>query len=110
MDEQQQRRMNEAAERYAEVLPESYRAATDRTGSVRELNAQLPQQFFNTVMDNLRTQTENLQAASGGLAEQIERGQKAAQALMQESVATYVLFPNTMFPATGADERSVNGS
>ncbi len=103
MDEQQTQRINEAARMYSEALVESYRTAADRTVSAQELNAQLTQQFFNAVMDNLRGQTENIQAASGELAEQTRRGQESAQALMQESVGAYMDFMNSMFPVRGAE-------
>ncbi|HZY57448.1 MAG TPA: hypothetical protein VFE09_06585 [Rubrobacteraceae bacterium] len=103
MDEQQTQRINEAARMYSEALVESYRTAADRTVSAQELNAQLTQQFFNAVMDNLRGQTENIQAASGELAEQTRRGQESAQTLMQESVAAYMDFMNSMFPVRGAE-------
>lgn len=105
MAEQHQQRINEAAQQFAEALLESYRTSTDRTVSAQELNAQLTQQFFNAVMDNLRGQTENVRAASQELAEQTQRGQEAAQALTQESVAAYVDFMNSMFPTAGATGR-----
>ena len=105
MAEQHQRRINEAAQRFAEALLESYRTSTDRTVSAQELNARLTQQFFDAVMDNLRGQTENVQTASRELAEQTQRGQEAARALTQESVAAYMEFMNYMFPAAGATER-----
>ncbi len=103
MNEQQTQRINEAARIYSEAVMESYRTAADRTVSAQELNAQLTQQFFNAVMDNLRGQTENIQAASGELAEQTRRGQESAQALMQESVGAYMDFMNSMFPVRGAE-------
>ena len=108
MTEQQQQRINEAAQRFTEALLESYRAAADRTVSAQELNAQLTQQFFNAVMENLRGQTENIQAASRDLADQTQRGQEAAQALTQGSIGTYMEFMNSMFPVTEA-ERGTSG-
>jgi predicted Zn-dependent peptidase len=44
MDEKQQRQVNEAAEKFAEAIKESYQALADRSVSAQELNAQLKQQ------------------------------------------------------------------
>ncbi len=103
MAEQQTQKINEAARLYAEAVVESYRTAADRTVSAQELNAQLAQQFFNAVIDNLRDQTENIRAASGELAEQTQRGQEAAQALTRESVDAYMDVMNSLFPIRGAE-------
>ncbi len=103
MAEQQTQKINEAARLYAEAVVESYRTAADRTVSAQELNAQLTQQFFNAVIDNLRDQTENIRAASGELAEQTQRGQEAAQALTRESVDAYMDVMNSLFPIRGAE-------
>ena len=108
MAEQQTRRMEGAARLYAEALVESYRTATDRTVSAQELNAQLMEQFFNAVVDNLRAQTEGLLAASRDLAEQTQKGQEAAQALTQESVGAYMDFMSSLFPIRGT-ERDTRG-
>ncbi len=104
MDEQQQK-INEAARQFTEAFVESYRASSGRAVSAQELNVQLTQSFFNAVMENLRGQTENLQAASRDLTEQTQRGQEAAQALTQEYVAAYMDFINSMFPPPGRSSR-----
>ena len=50
MDAEQQRRINETAERLGNAMKESYRAAVAERGvSAQELNAQLAQDFFNKV-------------------------------------------------------------
>ena len=66
-DQQAQRRMNEAAEKFAEAIKESYQALSERSVSAQELNAQLTQDFFNGVIDNLRTQAENNRALAEDL-------------------------------------------
>jgi hypothetical protein len=104
MTEQQTRRIEGAARLFAEALAESYRTATDRTVSAQELNAQLMQQFFNGVVDNLRDQTDNILSASRDLAEQTQRGQEAAQALTQESIGVYMDFMSSLFPIKGSEE------
>jgi aromatic ring-opening dioxygenase LigB subunit len=97
MDEKQQRQINEAAEKFAEAIKESYQALSERSVSAQELNAQLTQDFFNGVIDNLRTQAENNRALAEDLIEQQRKQQEASQALTQESVNAYTEFLNSMF-------------
>jgi hypothetical protein len=63
----------------------------------QERQTQITQSFFASVDDILRAQAKSNFVASQGLAEQAIRGQEAAQALAQESVAAYVGFLNSMF-------------
>ncbi len=82
MDEQEQREVNEAERLYAEA---------------QALNAQLTQQFFADVINNLRTQTEDNRAMTQELADQQRRTQEAGQALTQGSVGVYMDFVNSIF-------------
>ena len=75
MDERQQRQVNEAAEKFAEAIRESYQALADRSVSAQELNAKLTQEFFNGVINNLRTQAENNRALAEDLIEQQRKQQ-----------------------------------
>ena len=70
MDDKQQKQVNEAAEKFADALKESYQSIADRSVSAQELNAQLTQQ---------------------------RKQQEASQALAQESVNAYMDFLNSMF-------------
>ena len=97
MDERQQKQVNEAAEKFADAIKESYQAIADRSVSAQELNAQLTQQFFNGVINNLRTQAESNRALAEDLIEQQRRQQEASQALAQESVNAYMDLLNSMF-------------
>ena len=97
MDEKQQKQVNEAAEKFAEAIKESYQALADRSVSAQEINAQLTQDFFNGVISNLRTQAENNRALAEDLVEQQKKQQEASQALTQESVNAYMDFLNSMF-------------
>lgn len=97
MAEQQQRQVNEAAEKFADALRESYRAVADRAVSAQELNAQLTQDFFNRVVENLHTQAESNRELTQQLADQQERQQEATRALAQESTSAYMDFINSMF-------------
>ena len=97
MDQRQQRQVNEAAEMFADALKESYHSIADRSVSAQELNAQLTQEFFNGVINNLRTQAEGNRALSEDLIEQQRKQREASQALAQESVNAYTDFLNSMF-------------
>src|ERR671927_1472356 len=97
MDEQKQRQVNEAAEKFADAVRESYQTVADRTVSAQELNAELTQNFFNSVINNLRAQAESNRELTQQLADQQERQQEATRALAQESTKAYMDFINSMF-------------
>jgi hypothetical protein len=97
MDKRQQEQVNEAAEKFADAIKESYQALAERSVSAQELNAQLTQQFFNGVINNLRTQAQSNRALAEDLIEQQRKTQEAPQALAQESVNAYMDFLNSMF-------------
>jgi hypothetical protein len=96
MDEKQQKQVNEAAEKFADALKQSYQSLADRSVSAQELNAQLTQNFFNGVIKNLRTQAESNRELSEDLIEQQRKQQEDSQALAQESVNAYMDFLNSM--------------
>ena len=58
MDQQEQQRIDEAAQQFTDAFVEAQRAAADRGISIQEMNAQLTQDFFNRVMENLHNQAE----------------------------------------------------
>ena len=60
MDEQQQQRLNQAAEQFANAIRDSSRALAERGISAQKMNAQLIQGFFNRVIENLRTQAVDI--------------------------------------------------
>ena len=97
MDDQQQQRVNQAAEEFANALRESYQTVAGRGESAYELNAQLTEQFWNRVVENLQTQAEANRQTGEQLAEQAQRGQEASRQLTQESVSAYMDFVNSMF-------------
>jgi hypothetical protein len=53
MDDQQQR-VSEAAEKFAYALRESYQTVASRGESAQQLNAEMTQRFFNTVINHLQ--------------------------------------------------------
>jgi ABC-type transporter Mla subunit MlaD len=102
MDEQEQQRLNQAAQEFSDALIQSSRAAADLGVNVQEHNAQLTQEFFNRVIENLRTQAEDTRQMGQQLAEQQQRATEAGQTLTQESVSAYMDFVNSMFSAAQA--------
>ena len=97
MDQPQQQQVNEAAEKFAEAVRDSYQAVADRTVSAQQLNAELTQSFFNSVISNLRAQAESNREMTQELIGQQQRQQQASQQLTQESVGAYMDFINSMF-------------
>lgn len=97
MDQKQQRQVNEAAEKFAEAVRDSYKAVAERGASAQELNTQLTQNFFSQVLDNLRRQADSNRELSQQLIEQQQKQREATQALTQESLAAYTDFMNSMF-------------
>jgi len=97
MDPKQQKQVNEAAEKFANAIKESYQAVADRSVSAQEINAKLTQDFFNGVINNLRTQADSNRALAQDLIEQQEKQREASQQLAQESVNAYMDFLNSMF-------------
>jgi hypothetical protein len=110
MDQQQQRRVNQAAEEFASAVKESYRAVSERGQTAYELNAQLTEQFFNRVVENLRTQTDANRQAGQELAEQAQRGQQASRQLAQESLSAYTGFLNSAFSFAQAGPQAAKES
>ena len=97
MDERQQQRINQAAEEYANAVVEAQRAMAERGVSVQETSAQLTQQFFNSVIDNLQRMATETRGASQEVAEQTQRAQEAARALTQETAGIYMEYMNALF-------------
>jgi len=97
MDQQSQQRINEAAEQFTEALVESYKTVTERGASAQKQGAQLTEDFFNRVVENLRTQAEQNRKVTEQLADQQQRQAEAAQTLTRESVDAYMNFVNSMF-------------
>jgi ABC-type transporter Mla subunit MlaD len=96
-EQHQQQRINQAAEQLANVIRESYQTMAERGMAVQELNAQLTQEFFNRVIENLRAQVEETQQMGQQLADQQQRATEAGHTLTQESVRAYMDFVNSMF-------------
>ncbi len=97
MDQQEQERLNRAAEEFTDALVQSQRVAAQTGVNVQEQNAQLTQSFFNSVINNLHAQAEQNRQMTQQLADQQQRAVEAGQTLTQESVNAYMDFVNSMF-------------
>jgi hypothetical protein len=96
-EEAEQQQANVAAKQFADAVRASYQAVADRSVSAQALNAQLTQQFFTDVINNLRGQAEDNRTMTQELVDQQRRTQEAGQALTQESVDAYMDFVNSIF-------------
>jgi hypothetical protein len=96
-DQQNQQRINEAAEQFTDALVQSYQAVSQRGESAQEQNAQVTQEFFNKVVNNLRSETEANRELGQQLADQQQRQAEATQTLSQESVRAYMDFVDSTF-------------
>jgi ABC-type transporter Mla subunit MlaD len=109
MAEQHQRQINEAAEQLANAIRESYQTMSERGIAAQELNAQLTQEFFNRVIENLRTQAEDTRQMGQQLADQQQRATEAGRTLTQESVRAYMDFVNSMFASAQGSTQAAQG-
>lgn len=94
--EERGRPVNAAAAHLAEAVRESYQTVADRAVSAQPLNAELTQNFFNSVINNLRSQAESNRQITQQ-ERQAEGEREKTQASTQESVDTYMDFVNSMF-------------
>jgi hypothetical protein len=91
------RDVNEAAQRFAETLAESYRVVYGQATESAERQRQRSREFSELVSGNLREQAEAGRANAQELSEQAARQQEAGQALARESVEAYAQFLDDAF-------------
>src|SRR5215212_2624447 len=75
----------------------AYRTTSDGTAAAQQLGAQQIEYFFDTVMNNLRTQAEGTLQITQQLATQQELAREATRELTQVSTDNYVDFLDTVF-------------
>jgi hypothetical protein len=101
MDERQMReqmeKVNEAAEKFAEAVMESYRTVSGRSIEAQQRGAELTRRFFESVMEELQSQAEGTRSTTDVLLEQSQKQREAFQELSQESISAYMNFLNSMF-------------
>ena len=96
-DQQQQQRVNEAADQFTDALVQSYKTVAERGVSVQEGSAQVTEVFFNRTINSLHAQAEENRQASQQLVDQQQRQADAAKTLTQDSVGAYMEFMDSMF-------------
>ena len=89
-NQQQQQRINAAAQQFTDALVAASRATSDRSVAAQKLGTQMTGYFFNSVINNLRTQAEGTRKVRQQLADQQRRAQEATREFTQASANTYM--------------------
>jgi chromosome segregation ATPase len=97
MDNQQQQRMNRAAQEFTDALLAAYRTTSENTAAVQELGAQQIEYFFNTVIDNLRTQAEGTSQITQQWASQQQLARESTRDLAQATTDNYMDLLDSVF-------------
>src|ERR687894_1749249 len=88
--QQQQQKINAAAQQFTDALVAASMATSDRSVAAQKLGTQMTGYFFNSVMNNLRTQAEGTRQVRQQLADQQRRAQEATREFTQVSANTYM--------------------
>jgi hypothetical protein len=96
-DQQQQQKVNEAADKFTDALVQSFKVVADRGAPAQERGAQLTEVFFNRTINNLRAHAKENRRATQQLSEQQQRQADAVQTLTRGSVDAYVDYMDSMF-------------
>jgi hypothetical protein len=96
-DQGKARDVNEAAQRFAETLADSYRLIYGQATESAERQQQRAQEFSDLLQGNLKEQAEAGRANVEQLTEQANRQQEAGQKFARESVEAYTQFLNDAF-------------
>src|SRR5215208_6696864 len=97
MDNQQQQRINRAAQEFTDALVAAYKTTSDSTVVAQQLGAQQIEYFFDTVINNLRTQAEGTLQVTQQMADQQELARESVQGLAQMSTDNYMDLLDSMF-------------
>ena len=97
MDDQQRQRIDGVAQEFTDALVAAYRTTSDGTAAAQQLGAQQVEYFFNTVMNNLRAQSEGTLQITQQLAAQQELAREATQELTRASTDNYMDFLDSVF-------------
>ena len=97
MDDQQRQRIDGVAQEFTDALVAAYRTTSGGTAAAQQLGAQQVEYFFNTMMNNLRTQSEGTLQVTQHLAAQQELAREATQELTRASTDNYMDFLDSVF-------------
>jgi hypothetical protein len=87
--QQQQQRINRAAQEFTDALVAAYRTTSESTAVAQQLGAQQVEYFFNAGINNLRTQAEDTSQVTQQLADQQQLAREATRNLTQVSFPFY---------------------
>ena len=97
MDNQQQQRMNKAAQQFTDALLAAYRTTSKNTAVIQELGAQQSEYFFDTVINNLRAQAEGTSQLTQQLNSQQQLAREATRDLAQVTTDNYMDLLDSVF-------------
>jgi hypothetical protein len=97
INDQQTKRINEAAQRVVVDTQESYKMGWDRLAEANEGQTRLAKNLSEGTMRNLRTQAERNLDAAEELTEAAREGQEAGRVLARESAEAYMDFVDSLF-------------
>ena len=96
-DQQQQQRINRAAKEFTDALVAAYRTTSESTAVAQQLGARQIEHFFDTVINNLRTQAEGTSQVTQQLADHQQLAREATRDLTQLSTDNYMDLLDSMF-------------
>jgi chromosome segregation ATPase len=97
MDDKQRQRIDGVAREFTDALVVAYRTTSDGTAAAQQLGAQQVEYFFNTVMNNLRAQSEGTLQIAQQLTAQQELAREATHELTRASTDNYMDFLDSVF-------------
>src|SRR3712207_6126891 len=89
--------MNRAAQEFTDALLAAYRTTSENTVVAQELGAQQIEYFFDTVINNLRTQAEGTSQLTQQLVGQQQLAREATRDLTQASTDNYMDLLDSVF-------------
>lgn len=110
MDDKQMKKVNEAAEKFAEAVRESYETMGNRSKEAQEQSTKMTQNFFEGVIQELDRRSRSGEKISKEMMEQTRKQQEAFQSLSQESANLYMEFLNSMLSYYQGGESKSGGS
>jgi len=97
VDDQQQQRMNRAAQEFTDALVAAYRTASDNTAVAQQLGARQIEYFFDAVIGNLRAQAGGTSQMARQLAGQQRLAQETTRDLTRVSTDNYMDLLDSVF-------------
>ena len=97
MDDQQQQRINRAAQQFTDALVAAYGATSGRAAAAQEVGARQIEHFFDAVIGNLRAQAGGTSQMARQLDGQQRLAQEATRELAQVSTDNYMDLLDSVF-------------